>query len=169
MPKVNDPFQYFSKQEIRNAAQLLINFNNVSDLNPKAMSSEKAIRSEYFSALEAVLAAGLTKNIKKADLAKLEFSIGRKKWTGAEAVYVAVSMRLIKLANSQDKVLKMPPQKVVKRASKLFLDDELEVMFKAVPALSKEEKEARTKRNAAAKAKTAANRPDDGDRQTALV
>ena len=163
MPKVNaGGFQYFEKQEIANAAKLLINFNS------DEMSDDKKVRSEYFAALGAVLASGMAK-IKKADLAKLDFSIGRKKWTGAEAVYVAVSMRLIKLANSQDKVLKMPPQKAVKQVSKLFKDDELAMLFDAVPTLSKEEKEARKGRNAAARAKTAASKSDDGDRQTSLV
>ena len=164
MPKVNaGGFQYFEKQEIANAAKLLINFNHSDE-----MSDDKKVRSEYFASLGSVLAKGMAK-IKKADLSKLEFSIGKKTWTGAEAVYVAVSMRLIKLANSQDKVLKMPPQKAIKRVSKVFEDDELALLFEAVPTLSKEEKEARKGRNAAARAKTAASKSNDGDRQTSLV
>jgi hypothetical protein len=98
----------------------------------------------------------------------MHFSIGRQTWWGDEAVMVATTMRLIKLANTQDKVLKMPPKAPEpKKASARFEEKELKLMFAEAPDLTLKEKEERAKKNAAAKKRTA----DAGgeDRQTTLV
>ena len=158
--KVSNPFQYFTNQEIGLAAKVLINFNN-----EKEMSDDKRVRSEYFKSLAAVLATGLAAKVKGK--AKKHFSIGRQTWWGDEAVMVATTMRLIKLANTQDKVLKMPPKAPApKKVSARFEEEELKVMFASAPDLTVAEQQERAKKNAAAKKRTA----DAGeDRQTTLV
>ena len=161
--KVTDPFQYFEKQEITNAIKALINFNS------DEMSEDKRVRSEYFKTLSAVLAKGMAANIKKADLPKKNFSIGKKTWTGAEAVMVAVTMKMIKLGNTQGKALKMPAEKPVKRNSKIFEEDELALLFDNAPAITAEEIAERNKRNEAARKKTQTASGDNDDRQTSLV